>query len=71
MTIDNMALFTTSREFCDVVRALRKMHEQYRHMALFAATFWSDKRLEQAERNGDVPGRDRGLPHGNYLRITR
>jgi hypothetical protein len=44
--------------FFDVVHLLRQLEPRYQLMALFAAQFWSDEKLEAAERNGDLPGRD-------------
>jgi hypothetical protein len=42
--------------FYAAVRLLRAMPEQYRVMALHAAMFWPDARLDAAEMNGDLPG---------------
>ncbi len=41
----------------DVVRLLRAMQPREQHMALYASQFWSDERLDLAERVGDLPGR--------------
>ncbi len=42
--------------FYAAVRLLRALPEQYRVMALHAAMFWSEDRLNAAEMNGDLPG---------------
>jgi hypothetical protein len=42
--------------FYSTVRLLRALPERYRVMALHAAMFWSDDRLNAAELNGDLPG---------------
>jgi hypothetical protein len=44
-------------DFHHVARLLRQMEPRFQLMALYAAQFWSDERLEGAERAGDVPGR--------------
>ncbi len=44
-------------DFHHVVRLLRAMHPRYRMLALYAANFWDDERLDESEANGDVPGR--------------
>jgi hypothetical protein len=44
-------------DFHYVVRQLRAIPERYRILALYAATYWSDEKLDQAERDGDLPGR--------------
>jgi hypothetical protein len=46
---------------------LRGMHERYRHMALYAATFWDDERLLEAEAAGDLPGNDGALSAAGRL----
>jgi hypothetical protein len=51
-----------SREFAHVVRLLRALPERYRYNAHYAATFWDDERIAEAERNGDLPGRPGELP---------
>ena len=52
-----MWLFSESPEFHHVVRLLKQMAPEYRVMALHAAMFWSDERLDEAVVNGDLPGR--------------
>jgi hypothetical protein len=42
--------------FYAAVRLLRALPERYRVMALHAAMFWPDDRLNAAEDNGDLPG---------------
>jgi hypothetical protein len=61
----------TSREFAYVVRLLRQMDERYRYYAFYAAKFWDDTRIAEAERNGDVPGNNDVLPSGLHLRIVQ
>jgi hypothetical protein len=40
-----------------VVRLLRAMPARNRLLAVYAAEYWSDDRLDDAERDGDLPGR--------------
>jgi hypothetical protein len=44
-----MRLSTDSAEFLNVVRQLRTWDPQFRHLALYAATFWDDDRLGGAK----------------------
>jgi hypothetical protein len=64
-------LFITSKEFCDVVRALKRMHPQYQHMALYAAQFWDDEHLRDCELSGNTPARDHDLPTGSHLKVVQ
>jgi hypothetical protein len=50
------------QDFYRVIRMLRVMHSEARHMALFAAEFWTDEELERSERAGDTPGNPGVLP---------
>lgn len=43
--------------FFSAVRLLRAMHPRFAMMALYAAQFWSDEKLDDAELAGDLPGR--------------
>jgi hypothetical protein len=52
----------SSPQFYAAVRALRAMPERFRFYAHFAATFWDDDQIVEAERNGDVPGNPGELP---------
>jgi hypothetical protein len=53
-----MTLFSEkSPEFHRAVHLLRTLPPEYRVMALHAAMFWSDEKLDEAESNGDLPGR--------------
>ena len=47
---------TASHDFYRVVRLLRQLHPRYQVHALYAAMFWSDERLLNAEAGGDLPG---------------
>jgi hypothetical protein len=40
-----------SPEFTHAIRALRKLPDRYRLMAAYAALFWSEERLDAAERD--------------------
>jgi hypothetical protein len=42
-------LFTDSMEFLNVVRLLRTWDPQFRHLALYAAAFWSDERIDDVQ----------------------
>jgi hypothetical protein len=42
--------------FYRAVRLLRGMSPDHAVLALFAAMFWSDEKLDLAESNGDLPG---------------
>lgn len=44
-------------EFFHAVHALRRLPQRYRLMAVYAADWWSEEKLETAEANGDLPGR--------------
>jgi hypothetical protein len=44
-------------DFHHVVALLRRMGPRYQLMALYAAQFWSDEKLETAAANRDLPGR--------------
>jgi hypothetical protein len=46
-----------SPNFHHVVRLLRAMGPRYAMLAVYAAQFWSDEKLDDAEREGDLPGR--------------
>ena len=43
--------------FHELVRVMRAIGPQQTALADYAARFWSDERLEDAERDGDLPGR--------------
>jgi hypothetical protein len=51
-----MSILDGDPNFYKIVRLLRTMSEENRHRALYAAMFWSDDKLDGAERNGDLPG---------------
>jgi hypothetical protein len=54
--------------FYRAVRLLRRMGADHAHLALFAALFWDDEKLDDAELAGDLPGRSAELkPHGEPL----
>jgi hypothetical protein len=46
----------SSPEFFAAVRMLRAMSARYRHYAFYAANFWDDEQIAEAEAAGDVPG---------------
>lgn len=52
---------SASQDFYRVVTLLRRLHPRYQVHALYAAMFWSDERLLNAEANGDLPGNPGGL----------
>jgi hypothetical protein len=60
---------SASQDFYRAVTILRRLHPRYRHHALYAAMFWSDERLLNAEANGDLPGNPGGLaePEQDHL----
>jgi hypothetical protein len=51
-----MLLSSETPEFYHVVHLLRDLHPRLRIMAVYAANFWDDERLEEAAANGDLPG---------------
>jgi hypothetical protein len=51
-----MLLPSETPEFHRVVWLLKQLAPRYRVMALHAAMFWDDERLEEASVNGDAPG---------------
>jgi hypothetical protein len=49
-----MKQLLTNTEFVGIVRRLREIDPRWRFMAVFAAEFWSDERLEAAAVNGNA-----------------
>jgi hypothetical protein len=50
-------LFGETKElFYRTVTLLRLMSSERRHMALYAAEFWSHEKLMEGEAAGDLPG---------------
>jgi hypothetical protein len=47
----------TAANFYQIVRTLRRIGPRYAMLAVYAAQFWSDERLDDSEKAGDVPGR--------------
>lgn len=43
-------------DFYNTVRTLKRLDPRHQMLALYIAQFWSDDRLEEAERTGDLPG---------------
>lgn len=56
MSIDPTRTIGGDANFYNVVRQLRAMKHDHAHMALFAALFWDDAKLDRAERSGELPG---------------
>ena len=52
---------SASQDFYRVVTLLRQLHPRYQVHALYAAMFFTDERLLNAEANGDLPGNPGGL----------
>jgi hypothetical protein len=48
-------LFTETDEFRWVVRALRTWDPEFRVLALYAANFWSDERINDVENSAQTP----------------
>jgi hypothetical protein len=44
-------------DFHHVVQLLRQLEPRFQLMALYAAQFWSEEKLEDSAVNGDLPGR--------------
>ena len=54
--------------FYQAVRLLRGMGADHAHLALFAALFWDDEKLDEMERRGADPGRPAELmPEGTSV----
>jgi len=66
---DEQPLF--SSEFILVVRLLRALPERHRHYAHFAANYWPEDYLAEAEQNGDLPGRPGDLPVPPHLKVIQ
>jgi hypothetical protein len=49
-------LISASPEFYRAVEALRELDVSFMLMAVWAAMNWDTQRLEQAKRDGDIPG---------------
>lgn len=51
-------LISASPQFYRAVEALRELDTPFMIMAVWAAMNWDTERLEQAKRDGDIPGND-------------
>jgi hypothetical protein len=54
---------TDEKTFYEIVRLFRGSGPQFAMRVLYAAMNWSDARLEDAERRGEVPGRPSEIKH--------
>ena len=43
-------------EFYKAIRALKRLDPRHQDLASYIAKWWSDDRLMEAERTGDLPG---------------
>jgi hypothetical protein len=43
-------------DFYNAVRSLKRLDPRHQMLVLYIAQFWSDERLAEAERIGDLPG---------------